>query len=179
MWILSTEAKQGIHLDVEAHSGPVRDLAFTVLQGNGQLSVVTGGEDGFVKVWNARRGDPVHSFHHQSPVNCVCPVRGKACVFGRRHDDAIPPSRAPARIPPRVRRAAAWRGREVESLSLCFDPLLVPVRAQGYKSRINYVFANYRDGNIKACCAALVLPLSLALRLLLLFSPSDCCEGRL
>lgn len=96
VWILSTEAKQAIHLDVEAHVGPVTDMAFTVLQGNQQLSVVTGGEDGEVKVWNARRGDPVHAFRHGSPVTCVCP---------------------------------------------------------GFKSRINYVFASYRDGNIKARAA--------------------------
>ena len=44
-------------------------------------------------MWNARNGDMIHCFPHESPVTCVCP---------------------------------------------------------GFKSRINYIFAAYLDGNIKA-----------------------------
>ena len=93
IWVLpSASSPLAIHIEMDAHAGAVVDLEFTVLQSNTVLHVVTGGEDGAVKVWDARNGKLRHCFTHDAPVTCVCP---------------------------------------------------------GFKSRINYVFSAYRDGNIK------------------------------
>ncbi|KAL9668435.1 hypothetical protein QQ045_002816 [Rhodiola kirilowii] len=60
------------HLEIEAHTGSVNDLAFS--HPNKQLSVVTCGEDRVIKVWDASTGAKLFSFEgHEAPVYSVCP----------------------------------------------------------------------------------------------------------
>ncbi|CAM8938645.1 unnamed protein product [Rhodiola kirilowii] len=60
------------HLEIEAHTGSVNDLAFSYP--NKQLSVVTCGEDRVIKVWDASTGAKQFSFEgHEAPVYSVCP----------------------------------------------------------------------------------------------------------
>ncbi|CAM8914573.1 unnamed protein product [Rhodiola kirilowii] len=60
------------HLEIEAHTGSVNDLAFSYP--NKQLSVVTCGEDRIIKVWDASTGAKKFSFEgHEAPVYSVCP----------------------------------------------------------------------------------------------------------
>ncbi|PSR84523.1 Topless-related protein [Actinidia chinensis var. chinensis] len=59
------------HLEIEAHSGSVNDLAFSYP--NKQLSVVTCGEDRAIKVWDAVTGTKQYTFEgHEAPVYSVC-----------------------------------------------------------------------------------------------------------
>ena len=60
------------HLEIEAHSGSVNDLAFSYP--NKQLCVVTCGEDRVIKVWDAVTGGKQYTFEgHEAPVYSVCP----------------------------------------------------------------------------------------------------------
>ncbi|XP_058206857.1 topless-related protein 4-like isoform X1 [Rhododendron vialii] len=60
------------HLEIEAHSGSVNDLAFSYP--NKQLCIVTCGEDRLIKVWDAVTGAKQYSFEgHEAPVYSVCP----------------------------------------------------------------------------------------------------------
>ncbi|GMY35822.1 topless-related protein 4-like [Fagus crenata] len=60
------------HLEIEAHSGSVNDLAFSYP--NKQLCVVTCGDDRVIKVWDAVSGSKQYSFEgHEAPVYSVCP----------------------------------------------------------------------------------------------------------
>ncbi|XP_052199357.1 topless-related protein 4-like isoform X2 [Diospyros lotus] len=60
------------HLEIDAHAGSVNDLAFSYP--NKQLSVVTCGEDRFIKVWDAVTGAKQYIFEgHDAPVYSVCP----------------------------------------------------------------------------------------------------------
>ncbi|KAL7173475.1 hypothetical protein ACSBR2_032858 [Camellia fascicularis] len=62
------------HLEIDAHSGSVNDLAFSYA--NKQLSIVTCGEDRLIKVWDAVPGNKQHTFEgHEAPVYSVCPHR--------------------------------------------------------------------------------------------------------
>ncbi|XP_057485979.1 topless-related protein 4-like isoform X2 [Actinidia eriantha] len=59
------------HLEIEAHSGSVNDLAFSYP--NKQLSIVTCGEDRAIKVWDAVTGTKQYTFEgHEAPVYSVC-----------------------------------------------------------------------------------------------------------
>ncbi|KAL6974158.1 Topless-related protein 4, variant 3 [Sarracenia purpurea var. burkii] len=59
------------HLEIEAHSGSVNDLAFSYP--NKQLSIVTCGEDRAIKVWDAVTGAKQYTFEgHEAPVYSVC-----------------------------------------------------------------------------------------------------------
>ncbi|XP_047329931.1 topless-related protein 4-like [Impatiens glandulifera] len=60
------------HLEVEAHSGSVNDIAFSYP--NKQLSFVTCGEDRLIKVWDAVTGAKQYTFEgHEAPVYSLCP----------------------------------------------------------------------------------------------------------
>ncbi|GMP74627.1 hypothetical protein CsSME_00031998 [Camellia sinensis var. sinensis] len=60
------------HLEIDAHSGSVNDLAFSYP--NKQLSIVTCGENRLIKVWDAVTGNKQYSFEgHEAPVYFVCP----------------------------------------------------------------------------------------------------------
>ncbi|XP_039166201.1 topless-related protein 4 isoform X2 [Eucalyptus grandis] len=60
------------HLELEAHVGSVNDLAFSYP--NGQLCVVTCGEDRLIKVWDAVTGAKQQTFEgHEAPVYSICP----------------------------------------------------------------------------------------------------------
>ncbi|KAE9464317.1 hypothetical protein C3L33_03710, partial [Rhododendron williamsianum] len=60
------------HLEIEAHSGSVNDLAFSYP--NKQLCIVTCGEDRLIKVWDAVTGAKQYTFEgHEAPVYSVCP----------------------------------------------------------------------------------------------------------
>ncbi|XP_055820274.1 protein TPR3-like isoform X2 [Solanum dulcamara] len=61
----------GNHLEIEAHSGSVNDLAFS--KPNNQLLVITCGEDKLVKVWNTDNGARQYTFEgHGAPVYSLC-----------------------------------------------------------------------------------------------------------
>ncbi|KAK9055103.1 hypothetical protein SSX86_026183 [Deinandra increscens subsp. villosa] len=60
------------HLEIEAHSGSVNDLAFSYP--NKTLSIVTCGDDMLIKVWNAVTGEKQNQFKgHEAPVYSVRP----------------------------------------------------------------------------------------------------------
>ncbi|XP_011073378.1 protein TOPLESS [Sesamum indicum] len=60
------------HLEIDAHIGGVNDLAFS--HPNKQLSVITCGDDKFIKVWDATTGTKQYTFEgHEAPVYSVCP----------------------------------------------------------------------------------------------------------
>ncbi|KAM7268625.1 hypothetical protein ACFE04_010791 [Oxalis oulophora] len=60
------------HLEIEAHTGSVNDLAFSYP--NKQLCVVTCGDDRAIKVWDAVTGARHYTFEgHEAPVYSVCP----------------------------------------------------------------------------------------------------------
>jgi WD40 repeat protein len=60
------------HLEIDAHSGGVNDLAFS--HPNKQLCVITCGDDKTIKVWDAATGTRQHIFEgHEAPVYSVCP----------------------------------------------------------------------------------------------------------
>ncbi|XP_076892120.1 protein TOPLESS-like [Bidens hawaiensis] len=52
------------HLEIEAHSGCVNDLAFSYL--NKTLSIITCGDDGLIKVWDAVTGKQQNQFDAES-----------------------------------------------------------------------------------------------------------------
>lgn len=59
------------HLEIEAHSGSVYDLAF--YNPNNELLVITCGQDKLVKVWNANSGARQYTFEgHGAPVYSLC-----------------------------------------------------------------------------------------------------------
>ncbi|KAJ8534956.1 hypothetical protein K7X08_016684 [Anisodus acutangulus] len=59
------------HLEFEAHSGSVNDLAFS--KPNNQLFVITCGEDKLVKVWDTVTGAIQYTFEgHGAPVYSLC-----------------------------------------------------------------------------------------------------------
>ncbi|MCD9639571.1 WD domain protein [Datura stramonium] len=59
------------HLEIEAHSGSVNDLAFC--KPNNQLFIITCGEDKLVKVWNTVNGARQYTFEgHGAPVYSLC-----------------------------------------------------------------------------------------------------------
>ncbi|KAI7988920.1 Topless-related protein 2 [Camellia lanceoleosa] len=58
------------HLEIEAHIGSVNDFAST----SEQLSIVIGGDDKTIKVWDVVTGANLFTFEgHEAPVFCVCP----------------------------------------------------------------------------------------------------------
>ncbi|XAR50515.1 hypothetical protein NMG60_11004859 [Bertholletia excelsa] len=60
------------HLEIEAHSGGVNDLAFAYP--NKQLCVITCGDDKTIKVWDAVTGARQYTFEgHEAQVYSVCP----------------------------------------------------------------------------------------------------------
>lgn len=60
------------HLEVDAHSGGVNDIAFA--HPNKQLCIVTCGDDKTIKVWDAVSGRKQYTFEgHEAPVYSVCP----------------------------------------------------------------------------------------------------------
>ncbi|XAR53253.1 hypothetical protein NMG60_11021726 [Bertholletia excelsa] len=60
------------HLEIDAHSGSVNDLAFSYP--NKQLSIVTCGEDRVIRVWDAVTGAKQYTFEgHEASVFSVCP----------------------------------------------------------------------------------------------------------
>ncbi|KAJ0488149.1 putative transcription factor WD40-like family [Helianthus annuus] len=60
------------HLEIEAHTGSVNDLAFSYQ--NKQLCIVTCGEDRLIKVWDAATGAKQFTFDdHEAPVYSICP----------------------------------------------------------------------------------------------------------
>lgn len=60
------------HLEIDAHTGNVSDLAFA--HPNKQLCTVTCGEDKTIKVWDAATGAKMYTFDgHEAPVYSVCP----------------------------------------------------------------------------------------------------------
>ncbi|KAF5945849.1 hypothetical protein HYC85_016077 [Camellia sinensis] len=68
------------HLEIDAHSGSVNDLAFSYP--NKQLSIVTCGEDRLIKVWDAVTGNKQYTFEgHEAPVYSVCPHRKENIQF--------------------------------------------------------------------------------------------------
>ena len=59
------------HLEIDAHSGSVNDLAFS--HPNKQLCLITCGEDKLIKVWDLA-GRNLFSFEgHEAPVYSICP----------------------------------------------------------------------------------------------------------
>ncbi|CAN6468618.1 unnamed protein product [Victoria cruziana] len=59
------------HLEIDAHSGGVNDLAFS--HPNKQLCIVTCGDDKLIKVWDLN-GRKLYTFEgHEAPVYSVCP----------------------------------------------------------------------------------------------------------
>ncbi|KAJ4829400.1 Topless- protein 3 [Turnera subulata] len=65
----SNELRQ--HLEIDAHSGGVNDLAFA--HPNKQLCVVTCGDDKLIKVWDLT-GRKLYNFEgHEAPVYSICP----------------------------------------------------------------------------------------------------------
>ncbi|KAL2338400.1 hypothetical protein Fmac_012846 [Flemingia macrophylla] len=68
------------HLEIEAHTGSVNDLAFSYP--NKQLCVVTCGEDRVIKVWDAVTGAKQYAFDgHEAPVYSVCPHHKESIQF--------------------------------------------------------------------------------------------------
>ncbi|XAR66873.1 hypothetical protein NMG60_11013241 [Bertholletia excelsa] len=68
------------HLEIDAHNGSVHDLAFSYP--NKQLSIVTCGEDHFIKVWDAVTGAKQYAFEgHEAPVYSVCPHHKETIQF--------------------------------------------------------------------------------------------------
>ncbi|KAE9601801.1 putative transcription factor WD40-like family [Lupinus albus] len=68
------------HLEIEAHTGSVNDLAFSYP--NKQLCVVTCGEDRVIKVWDAVTGAKQYTFEgHEAPVYSVCPHHKESIQF--------------------------------------------------------------------------------------------------
>ncbi|CAL0330486.1 unnamed protein product [Lupinus luteus] len=68
------------HLEIEAHTGSVNDLAFSYP--NKQLCVVTCGEDRAIKVWDAVTGAKQYTFEgHEAPVYSVCPHHKESIQF--------------------------------------------------------------------------------------------------
>ncbi|GAA0148029.1 hypothetical protein LIER_07579 [Lithospermum erythrorhizon] len=60
------------HLEIDAHTGYVSDLAFS--RPNKQLCIITCGEDKAIKVFDASTGAKQHTFEgHDAPVYSVCP----------------------------------------------------------------------------------------------------------
>ncbi|XP_016493199.2 topless-related protein 4 isoform X2 [Nicotiana tabacum] len=60
------------HLEIEAHSGSVNDLAFSYP--NKQICIVTCGDDRLIKVWDAVSGAKQYTFEgHEAPVYSICP----------------------------------------------------------------------------------------------------------
>ncbi|XP_059287766.1 topless-related protein 4-like isoform X2 [Lycium ferocissimum] len=60
------------HLEIEAHSGSVNDLAFSFP--NKQICIVTCGDDRLIKVWDAVSGAKQYTFEgHEAPVYSICP----------------------------------------------------------------------------------------------------------
>ncbi|GMH30687.1 hypothetical protein Nepgr_032530 [Nepenthes gracilis] len=59
------------HLEIEAHTGSVNDLAFSYPN---KLCIVTCGEDRLIKVWDVVTGTKQYTFEgHEAPVYSVCP----------------------------------------------------------------------------------------------------------
>ncbi|KFK27551.1 hypothetical protein AALP_AA8G398300 [Arabis alpina] len=67
------------HLEVDAHTGCVNDLAFAYP--NKQLCVVTCGDDKLIKVWDLS-GKKLYSFEgHEAPVYSICPHQKENIQF--------------------------------------------------------------------------------------------------
>ncbi|CAH8274523.1 unnamed protein product [Arabidopsis lyrata] len=62
-----TPTKQ--HLEIEAHSGPVNDIVFYSSQG--ELKIVTCGDDKHIKAWNSSDGLVYWKLTHTAPLNSL------------------------------------------------------------------------------------------------------------
>ncbi|KAJ8490434.1 hypothetical protein OPV22_012155 [Ensete ventricosum] len=70
-YAFSINAELGQLLEIDAHVGSVNDIAFS--RPDKSLSIVTGGEDKTIKVWDATTGQKRYSFEgHEAPVYSVC-----------------------------------------------------------------------------------------------------------
>ncbi|XP_061989928.1 topless-related protein 2 [Rosa rugosa] len=67
------------HLEIDAHSGGVNDLAFS--HPNKQLCVVTCGDDKMIKVWDLAGRKLFHFEGHEAPVYSVCPHQKENIQF--------------------------------------------------------------------------------------------------
>ncbi|KAH7431915.1 hypothetical protein KP509_08G073000 [Ceratopteris richardii] len=68
------------HLEIDAHSGGVNDLAFA--HPNKQLCIITCGDDKTIKVWEAITGRRQYTFEgHEAPVYSVCPHQKENIQF--------------------------------------------------------------------------------------------------
>ncbi|KAL6188536.1 hypothetical protein ACLB2K_039928 [Fragaria x ananassa] len=67
------------HLEIDAHSGGVNDLAFS--HPNKQLCVVTCGDDKLIKVWDLNGRKLFHFEGHEAPVYSVCPHQKENIQF--------------------------------------------------------------------------------------------------
>ncbi|KAH7432223.1 hypothetical protein KP509_07G013800 [Ceratopteris richardii] len=68
------------HLEIDAHSGGVNDLAFS--HPNKQLCIITCGDDKTIKVWDALNGRRQYTFEgHEAPVYSVCPHQKENIQF--------------------------------------------------------------------------------------------------
>ncbi|XP_020872668.1 protein TPR3 [Arabidopsis lyrata subsp. lyrata] len=57
------------HLEIEAHSGPVNDIVFYSSQG--ELKIVTCGNDRHIKAWNSSNGLVYWKLTHTAPLNSL------------------------------------------------------------------------------------------------------------
>ncbi|CAN4113022.1 unnamed protein product [Withania somnifera] len=68
------------HIEIEAHSGSVNDLAFSYP--NKQICIVTCGDDRLIKVWDAVSGAKQYTFEgHEAPVYSICPHHKESIQF--------------------------------------------------------------------------------------------------
>ncbi|THG13733.1 hypothetical protein TEA_019667 [Camellia sinensis var. sinensis] len=74
--LLSNSLLKQFPKGIEAHIGSVSDIAFASI--SEQISIVIGGDDKTIKVWDVVTGANLFTFKgHETPVFCVCPhVRG-------------------------------------------------------------------------------------------------------
>ncbi|KAJ1697776.1 hypothetical protein LUZ63_006288 [Rhynchospora breviuscula] len=73
MYRFSGKSSLTSQFEIDAHNGGINDIAFS--QPIKKMFVVTGGDDGAIRVWSAVSGLLVHTFvaNHLKPVISICP----------------------------------------------------------------------------------------------------------
>ncbi|KAJ3698217.1 hypothetical protein LUZ61_001922 [Rhynchospora tenuis] len=73
MYRFNGNSSLSCQFEIDAHNGGINDIAFS--QPIKKMFVVTGGDDGAIRVWSAVSGLLVHTFvaNHSKPVLSICP----------------------------------------------------------------------------------------------------------